>query len=118
MAETYEFRTAKLTLDGDNVPFTVEASFEEKWDVLTYPVYLDQPLVATVPTLKRAIAVIRRMYQPDSPLHAALNESGITLEFETAGDTFTYTTARVLEWKISGKVGGEMTEEVTLSCEE
>jgi len=118
MAETYEFRTAKLTYDGDNVHFTVEASIEVTWDVLSYPVYLDQPSIATVPRLKKTTAIIRRRYQPQSTLHSALDGNGLTLQFIAAGDTYSFTTAKVLEWKISGKLGGEMMEEVTLSCEE
>ena len=118
MAEIYEFRTAKLTYDGDNVPFTVEASIEETWDKVTYPVYLDQPVVSAIPTTKRTVARIRRRYQPGSELHAALDGNGLTLAFESGGDTFTFSTAKVLEWKITGKLGGEMMEEVILYCED
>ncbi len=118
MTGTCEFREAKLSLGGDNLTFVVEAGIEQGWETLSYPVYRDQPVVKTVPTLKRIVAHVRRRYQPESPLHAALDGNPLTLEFVSGGETHSFTQARVLEWKVSGELNGEMMEEVALVCEE
>jgi len=118
MAEICEFRTAKLKLGADNLTFVVEASIREGWDTVTFPVFKDQPFVRTIQTVKNITASIRRKYQPSSPLHAALDGSPLTLEFVSGGETHSFALGKVTEWKVYGELGGEMMEEVTLSCEE
>ena len=68
MVDLIEFRSAKLTIDGDNLTFAVKASIEEKWDTIEYPKYLDSAAVATVPTLKKIFIHVRRRYMPSSTL--------------------------------------------------
>jgi hypothetical protein len=117
MAEIQEFRSATLTFDSKNLTFVVEARIEEKWETLAIPVYLDEPTIRTIPTTKRIIAKLRRRYQEDSPLHSALDGSPATLTFGSAGETISFSEARAIEWSISGKLGGEMIEEVELAVE-
>ncbi len=117
MPEIQEFRDAKLTYGTDNVTFAIKASIKEKWETLSYPKYLDQDEVTAAPLLKKITAKVRRRFQPSSPLHAALDGSPLTLAFESGGETHTFTVARVVEWKITGILGGEMIEEVSLVCE-
>jgi hypothetical protein len=117
MADLQEFRTAKLTFDSGNLAFIVEAKIIEKWETLTVPVYRDEPALRTFPTVKRIVAKLRRRYQSESPLHAALNGSSVTLEFESGGETIEFSSARVIQWEVSGKLGGEMMEEVELALE-
>lgn len=117
MGDICEFRTAKLVYGTDNITFVVEASIEQGWDTLSFPVYLDRETVMTLPTVKRILAKVRRRYQAESPLHAALDGSPLTLEFQSGGETHQFTQARVVEWKVYGKLDGEMTEEVALVCE-
>jgi len=118
MSDICEFRTAKLTYGTDNVTFVVEASIDQKWDTLSFPVYLDRDMLRSLPTVKRILAKVRRRYQAESPLHAALDDGPLTLEFESGGEVHQFTEARVIEWKVYGKLGGEMMEEVSLVCEE
>ncbi len=118
MVDFSEFRTAKMTFGDDNITFVVEASIDESWESLTFPIYLDQPMARTLPTVKRIIAHVKRRYQPESPLHSALDGNPMTLVFEQNGETHQYNQAQVLEWRISGKLGEEMIEHVALSCEE
>ncbi len=117
MAEIHEFRTAKLKYGGDNLTFVVDARIDERWETVSFPVYLDQPTVRSLPTLKRIVAVVRRKYQEDSPLHTALDGNPLTLEFASGEETHQFSEARVIEWKVYGELGGEMMEEVELACE-
>lgn len=118
MSDIHEFREATLMLGTDNLTFVVEARIEERWEYLSVPVYQDQPQVSTLPTLKRIVAVVRRKFHEDSPLHAALDGSPATLEFMSGSETHEFSSARVIEWTVYGKLGGEMMEEVELACEE
>jgi len=118
MAEILEFRAAKLIFGQDNLTLVVQARIEESWETLEFPVYLDQPTVRTLPGLKRITAVVRRRFQTDSPLHAALDGGALTLKFESGGEEHEFSQARVIEWKVFGELGGEMMEEVKLACEE
>ena len=117
MSDINEFRNATLKLDSKNLAFIVEARIEEKWETIAVPVYLDEATMRTLPTVKRIVATLRRRYQEDSPLHAALDGSAAILEFESGGETITFSEARVIQWTVSGKLGGEMVEEVELAVE-
>ena len=118
MPEIQEFRNARLTLDSKNLTFVVQAKIEERWETVAIPVYLDSPMVRTLPTLKRLTARIRKRYQDESILHSALDGSPATLEFESGGETISFAEARVVEWEVSGELGGEMIEEVVVAVEE
>jgi len=118
MADIAEFRTAKIKLGDDYLPFVVEASLAQEWERLTFPVYLDQPARRSVPTLKTIMVQVRKKYESYSPLHAAIDGSPLTLEFVAGGETYEFSGARVIEWKITGQTGGEMLEHVTIECEE
>ena len=118
MSDICEFRSAKLTYGDDNITFVVEASIDQGWDTLSFPVYRDREMVRSVPTLKRIVAHVRRRYQPESPLHSALDGNPLTLEFEAGGEAHQFSMARVIEWKVYGKLDGEMLEDVALVCEE
>jgi hypothetical protein len=74
-------------------------------------------VVSTLPTLKRIVAHVKRRYHEDSPLHAAIDGGGLTLEFVSGGETVEFSQARVVEWKVYGELGGEMMEEVEIVCE-
>lgn len=117
MADIHEFRTATLTYGSDNLTFVVEALVEERWETLDVPLYLDQPTIRLLPTLNKIVARIRRRYHPGSPLHAGIEGSPATLVFTSNGEVHQFTQARVIEWKVFGKLGGEMMEEVELACE-
>ncbi|MFH1676413.1 MAG: hypothetical protein ABIC40_05240 [bacterium] len=117
MAEIHEFREARLKFGTDSVSFAVEARIEEKWETLSFPVSLEGETVRNLPTLKHITAFVRRKYHEDSPLHAALDGSAVTLEFYSGGETVEFGEVRVLEWKVFGEAGGELIEEVSLSCE-
>ena len=118
MVDLIEFRSAKLTIDGDNLTFAVKASIEEKWDTIEYPKYLDSAAVATVPTLKKIFIHVRRRYMPSSTLHSQLDGTAVTLAFIAGGDTYNFSRCKVQEWKVYGELSGEMMEEVLLHCEE
>ena len=118
MADIQEFRSATLSLASKHLTFVVEARIEERWEYLAIPVYRDDPMVRSLPTLKRIIARVRRRYQKDSTLHSALDGSPATLSFGCGGETIQFSQARVLQWEVSGKLGGEMMEEVELAVEE
>jgi hypothetical protein len=109
---------ATLTLGTKNLTFVVEARIEESWETVSFPVYRDKSIVRSMPTLKRIRAFVRRKYHPDSPLHAALEGSAATLEFDSDGETHEFSGARVVEWEVYGELGGEMMEEVEMACEE
>jgi len=118
MVEIAEFRTARVKLGSDYLPFVVEACIDQAWENLSFPVYLDSEAVRTVPTLKKIVAHLKRSYTPSSPLHAALDGVPLTLEFVAGGETHEFSEARVVEWKITGELGGDMVEHVAIACEE
>jgi hypothetical protein len=118
MSETSEFREAKISLGGDWLPYVVEASVVEKWEAISIPVYRDSEAVRTLPTTKRVTAHIRCRYNSDSPLHGSLDGNPLAMEFNAGGDSYNFSNVKVLEWRVSGSLGGEMVEEVALACEE
>jgi hypothetical protein len=115
--DVHEFRTATMTFGSDDLAYVVEARIVEKWESVSFPVYADKAVVRDLPTLKRISAIVRRKYQDNSPLHAAIDGNPVTLEFESGSETHTFSNARVIEWKIYGELGGEMMEEVEIVCE-
>jgi hypothetical protein len=116
--DIHEFRMAKLTLGSDDLSYAVQAKVVERWETLAIPVYEDKSTVRDLPTLKKIMAVVRRKYQDDSPLHASIDGNPMTLVFESGNETHTFTNARVVEWKVYGELGGEMMEEVEIACED
>ena len=106
-----------MNFGTDSVSFAVEARIEERWEAISFPVSLEGETVRNLPTLKHIKAFIRRKFQEDSPLHAALDGSAVTLEFNSGGETMRFGEVRVIEWRVFGESGGELIEEVSLSCE-
>ena len=117
IGDIHEFRTAEMTLGSDDLAFVVEAKVEEKWETVSFPLYEDKSTIRSHPTLKVITIVVRRKYQDSSPLHAAIEGNPLTLVFESGNETHTFTNARVIEWVVYGKLGGEMMEEVQIACE-
>ena len=117
MPDIHEFREARLTLGSNRLTFVVEAYIEERWEHFSVPVYRDKATVETYRTLKRMVAKVRRKFHENSPLHAAIDGGGLTLKFISGGETYEFEGAKVIEWKVWGKYGGEMMEEVEIVCE-
>ena len=117
MPGVVEFRQAKLTLGDDDLPYVVEAKIQENWESISFPVYLDRSDVRTLPTVKNIVAHIKRRYEEEGPLHSALDGSPVVLSFDSGTETHEYSQARVLEWKVYGKLGGDLMEEVAIACE-
>jgi hypothetical protein len=113
--EIQEFRNARLILDSKNLTFVVQARIEERWETVAIPVYLDSPMIRTLPTLKRLTARIRKRYQDETTLHSALDGSPVTLVFEPGVEAIIFWEARIIEWSVSGQLDGEMVEEVVLA---
>ena len=117
MSDIHTFQQAKLTLESDNLTYVVEAKIAERWETVSFPVYLDRETVRTLPTLKRLSATIRRKFQESSPLHQAVIWTSGTLEFTSGGEVIQFENASVVSWTIWGELDGELMEEVEMVFE-
>lgn len=117
MKQPVEFRDAIIKLDGRNICFAVKAKIEERREYIEIPVYRNSPVKRSLPTFRSVVIRIKRRYVEGSFLHSMIDGNPAELEFVTNGEAIVFSNARIVEWELTGELGGEMMEEITITAE-